>query len=56
MSEYRIYFPWMFVGFIFNLIYSISQNYLRAIDRIPIMIIASLINTVVMLTADIFLL
>lgn len=54
MSEYRIYFPWMFVGFIFNLIYSISQNYLRAIDRIPIMIIASLINTVVMLTADIF--
>ena len=53
LCNYRRYFMWMFIGFIMNVIYSICQNYLRATDGISIMVVASLLNTAVMLISDI---
>ena len=53
LCNYRRYFIWMFIGFIMNVLYSVCQNYLRATDGISIMVVASLLNTAVMLIADI---
>ena len=53
LSGYRTYLPWMFAIFIMNVFYSLSQNYLRATDRVFIMVIGSLINTIVMLGLDV---
>lgn len=52
-SAYRYYFPWIFAVFIMNMIYSLAQNYLRATDKVHIMVIGSLINTIVMLCLDV---
>lgn len=46
----------MYLIFIANCIYSLFQNYLRAVDKVPIMVFSSLLNTVVMLVSNIILL
>lgn len=54
--SFKKYYAWMYLIFIANCIYSLFQNYLRAVDKVPIMVFSSLLNTVVMLVSNIILL
>ena len=54
--SFKKYYAWMYLIFIANCIYSLFQNCLRAVDKVPIMVFSSLLNTVVMLVSNIILL
>lgn len=56
--DYKIKYQcfWIYILFILNSVYSIIQNYLRATNRIHIMVFGGLINTFVMLISNIVLL
>ena len=54
--SFKKYYAWMYLIFIANCIYGLFQNYLRAVDKVPIMVFSSLLNTVVMLVSNIILL
>lgn len=53
LDKYVKFFPVVEIIFVLNAMYTLMQNYLRATDRIPLMVISSLINSFVMMTLDI---
>ena len=53
LESYKPYYSWVFILYIANSLYTLAQNYLRATDRIPVMVTASLINSAVMLFLDV---
>lgn len=55
LETYKPYYGWILILYIANSVYSLEQNYLRATDCIPVMVSASLINSVVMLLLDVVL-
>ena len=54
-SEYRLYYIWIFIIFLLNSVYNLETNYLRAIDKVSVMVLGSLINSSVMLVLDVIL-
>ena len=55
LLDYKQYYIWILAIYAVNSIYNIEQNYLRAVNRIPTMVIASLLNSLIMLLADVIL-
>lgn len=55
LDAYRSCLGWIFILYLVNSLYALGQNYLRATDRIPVMVIASLIDSAVMLVLDVVL-
>lgn len=53
LKAYKPYYSWILILYISNSVYTLAQNYLRATDRIPVMVTASLINSAVMLLLDV---
>ena len=51
-----LYLVWIWVVFAGNALYSLTTNYLRAIDKVSIMVKGSLLNTVILLSTNIILL
>lgn len=56
LKNYHYLFPWLYFIFLINAIYNLQQNYLRAVDCIPIMVTASLVNSGVMMGLNVLLL
>lgn len=55
LAEYKPYMIWVFVIYMANALYNLLQNFLRATDRVPVMVTASLINSFVMLSLNVVL-
>lgn len=55
LQDLKPYFVYLVLVFTGNAIYSLMQNYLRAMDKIQLMVVASLVNSVIMLVLDIVL-
>lgn len=51
----KVYFFWIWCVFVCNSMYSMLTNYLRAIDKVSVMVIGSLINALVLLCSNIIL-
>lgn len=49
----RLYLPWVFIVITVDSLYILYQNFLRATDRIEIMVVGSLINTFVSLSLNV---
>lgn len=56
MEEYKKEYIWVLLLFIANSVFSLQQNYLRAVDKVNVMVVASLLNSVVMMALNILLL
>ena len=56
LKNYHYLFPWLYFIFLINAIYNLQQNYLRAVDCIPTMVTASLVNSGVMMGLNVLLL
>lgn len=54
-DAYRIYFPLIAILYVSNSLYTLMQNYLRAVDKIGLMVGASLLNSVLMLVLNVLL-
>lgn len=54
--DYKIQLGWIYVLFLLNSLYSLYQNYYRAIDKVNVMIVGSLLNSFVMMVINVIVL
>lgn len=55
LAPFRVYFPLLVILYISNSLYSLMQNYLRAVDKIRLMVGASLLNSALTLVLNVLL-
>lgn len=56
LASYRQVLLWLYLIYAINSVYSLQQNYLRAIDKVDVMITGSLINSLIMMALNVILL
>ena len=56
LGDYKNLYPWIYIIFVLNGIYTLQQSYLRAVDKVNVMVMGGLINSVVMMLMNILLL